>query len=102
MTALNGHDFGPYRYAGMGNTERVCVRCNYRQDEQLDDTRVPPCRAPQMTTEEAEGMVNVALHPAMFDSFVMWLNSRELDLSPPIPTGEGETFRVVVPRRLNV
>ena len=27
--------------------------------------------------------VDIALHPALLDDFVAWLNSRGLDLSPP-------------------
>lgn len=51
-----------------------------------------------MTPEEAEGVVNIALHPAAFDGFVQWLDSRGLDLSPPIPQDDGSTFRVIMPR----
>lgn len=56
----------------------------------------------RMTEAERQGVVNVVLHPAMFDAFVDWLDSRDADLSPPIPTGneEAETFRVVMPRAL--
>ena len=51
-----------------------------------------------MTPEEAESGVNVFLHPAAFDGFVDWLDKRGIDLSPPIPDGEGGTFRVLSPR----
>lgn len=50
--------------------------------------------------ETPREMVNVALHPALRDAFVAWLDSKGLDLSPPIPDGNGETFHVVMPRNL--
>lgn len=67
-----------------------CATC---QRKAMTDGRV---RA-SMTPEEKNGAVNVALHPALFDAFVDWLDSRNCDLSPPIPTGD-DTFRVVSPR----
>lgn len=54
-----------------------------------------------MTPEEADGVVNIALHPAAFEGFVDWLDSRGLDLSPPIDADDGTTFRVLTPRSLD-
>lgn len=45
-------------------------------------------------------MVNIVLHTALLDAFVAWLDSRGLDLSPPIPDGAGDIFHVIVPRSL--
>ena len=46
---LNGHDLDDWHYVGMGNTERVCSLCGYRQDDQVPDSRVPPCRSKDKT-----------------------------------------------------
>lgn len=51
---------------------------------------------PEITEEELNGIVEVALHPNLFDPFVDWLRSRGLDLSEPIPNADGEgSFRIV-------
>jgi hypothetical protein len=59
VDSLNGHTFGPYHYAGMGNTERECLLCHFRQDEQLEDERVPPCMTGRVCTPQrhAKGCV---------------------------------------------
>jgi hypothetical protein len=58
-------------------------------------------RLAALTPEEADGVVNVALHPALFHAFVGWLDSRDLDLSPAIDDDNGGTFRIVSPRLHN-
>lgn len=52
---------------------------------------------------EEEGVVNIAMHPALFPAFVDWLHGRGLGISPPIALDDHEeTFRIVTvpPHRL--
>lgn len=50
---------------------------------------------PELTDEEKDGIVDIAMHPSMFDAFVDWVRSNGHDVSGPVPTANGSVFRIV-------